>query len=649
MGTEPAGDRSQLRPTTIVRHTWSAPGARSCWLRVGAAATEATVYVNGRRVGAHLGAWTPFEFDVSEYVHRDAARPNIAEIHCADRLHTTNGFLPTLGLRWTGARDVEIRESPTLPRPPAAQRSAVRGTQLLVDGRPFRVRGILHWGYYPERGAPWPDDATIRREISQFRALGFNLIKFCLWIPPPRYLELCDELDMLVWQEYPVWAAPLDDPGIISEFEEFFAQDGPHACVILRTMTCENDHVDPQLGRRLIDLAHARIPGCVALDNSGWLCNERDGDFHDEHPYLHNAQWKYYARRMRGKLSKPLLLGETIVVDAEEEPDLTVALSVRRFQIETLAREMPEVGYVLNTARDIREAPLGIFGIHGESKYPPEQWAWHRDAPGAPREIPEPLGPIIGPRKGQWKCPEYTWWSPSVRVLDPSLPAKLIHAECCFDLLSGRVLANCDGTRVLVEVVNLHDKHRPRHPLIVEFLSEGRWLFASAFRHDTPAGQELWQHLLARVGKAPNPPEIGPLQGNSIVLEDWEMTQGASAPNPETVWTPIKCDTPLVNRGANVFEGAAWFRTRVDYPGGKQILRCEAVGDFYEVFIDGVSFGEFGPRHGTWDGTRDIPRNISVDLPAGSHELLIFARDWRGAGGMVGPVYFAADLSERIF
>ena len=29
--------------------------------------------------------------------------------------------------------------------------------------------------------------------------------------------------------------------------------------------------------------------------------------------------------------------------------------------------------------------------------------------------------------------------------------------------------------------------------------------------------------------------------------------------------------------------------------------------------------------------------------------LLFRVRDWRGAGGMVGPVYFAGDPSERIF
>jgi hypothetical protein len=171
-------------------------------------------------------------------------------------------------------------------------------------------------------------------------------------------------------------------------------------------------------------------------------------------------------------------------------------------------------------------------------------------------------------------------------------------------------------------------------------MTEGKRKIVSAFRHDTLVGRELLNSLLKRNIDAP---EIGPLVGTSIVLEDWEMsTDGAT-------WWPIKCDTPLVNRGRNMFEGYAFFRTRFQYPGSDSILRCEAVGDFYELFIDGDYIGEAGPRVGTWDGTRDIPRDFPVSLSAGIHDIYMRVRDWRGAGGMVGPVYFARDLDERIF
>jgi hypothetical protein len=44
-----------------------------------------------------------------------------------------------------------------------------------------------------------------------------------------------------------------------------------------------------------------------------------------------------------------------------------------------------------------------------------------------------------------------------------------------------------------------------------------------------------------------------------------------------------------------------------------------------------------------------VPRNFELDLAAGEHEIVFRVRDWRAAGGMVGPVYLARDLSERVF
>lgn len=678
-----------LAPSYTYRMSFPRPGP-SAWLRVEQAATLTTVRLNGRLVGTHLGAWTPFEFDLTP-VLRDE---NELEIVCEDQAHGTNGFLPVVGVRWAGLRGVSINLRPTPPTAPAPQRSRTDGLRLLVDGRPCRVRGILHWGYYPagdcamlpdaggfrvldpKTQPAWPGDDQIRREITELQSLGFNLVKFCLWVPPTRYLELCDELGMLVWQEYPVWASPLRDDSLLIEFREMLERDRPYPCVILRSFTCENDHVAPEISRRLVDLAHETIPGCLAIDNSGWLCNEHAGDFHDEHPYVHNALWGFYGRRMRDRLSKPLLLGETMVADtfmpaqalddAELKRSYAAALAMRRWQIETLARELPDAGYCICGIRDTVRTPLGIYTNDGRLKYSPDDWSWHRDRIEPSRIVP-PLtadapAPLIGPRKGQWKCSEHTWWTPVVRVHDASLPADLIHREAAFELLSGRVLTHTDGTRVLVELIDVHSHPPKNHPLVIEFRTQGEWRIVSAFRSDTPAGRQLRAALDARKsrGDVSPPPEIGPLAGTAIVLEDWEMwidPESSSIlrdPGPldrsriAGPWKRVKCDTPLVNRGETIFEGWAIFRSRFTYPGGRRTLHCESVADYFELYINGEKIGEAGPRHGTWDGTRDVPRDFGVHLAEGSHEIVFRARDWRAAGGMVGPIYFAADLAERI-
>lgn len=614
--------------------SFARPGTRA-WVSVDAAAVAARVVVNGHEVGSHVGPWTSFSFEISEWLDED----NRLEVVCEPRSHPTMGFLPTVGIEWCGASNVRVLSSPPKESPAAVQRSRVDGTQLLVDGEPFRVRGVLHWGYYPELGHPWPDEATMRGEIETLLAMGFNLIKFCLWIPPRRYYELCDELGMSVWQEYPLWTEPLDDFGLVPEYEEFLRHDRSHSCVILRTLTCENDHVDPDVAAAIIERARELIPGVVILDNSGWICAEGNGDFHDEHIYLHNGQWPFYRERMVGKLTKPLLLGEAMAVDSSASDDHRTALAVRRQQIATFTRDFPDAGYVVTALRDLENVPLGLFDARGGAKYEVADWAWH-GGDDTPREIPGLAGPVIGPRKGEWKCAESTWWSPVVGVLDEALPRELIVREAAFELLSGRVLTHCQGTRVLVELVDVHSGTPIHHPLVIEFESEGERHVVSAFREDTPAGREVRRALDARVGPAP---DIGALVGDAIVLEDWELARdGATA-------VRVKCDTPLVNAGRNVFEGWATFRARFSCPGGRWTLRCESVGDFFEVSIDGDIIGEAGNRTGTWDGTRDVPREFELDLAAGDHDIVFEVRDWRGAGGMVGPVYLTQDLDLRIF
>jgi hypothetical protein len=117
----------------------------------------------------------------------------------------------------------------------------------------------------------------------------------------------------------------------------------------------------------------------------------------------------------------------------------------------------------------------------------------------------------------------------------------------------------------------------------------------------------------------------------------------------DTTWIDVKADTALINAGRNIFEGWATFKTQFEYPGGQMTLRCETVCDYYECWIDGTKFAEEGPRGGTWDGTRDVPRDYALQLPKGTHEIEFRVRDWRGGGGMIGPVYIASDLTERIY
>ncbi len=779
-----------------------------------AVATEARVFVNGREAGAHLGAWTAFRVDLTPHLHADRSIPNEIIVRVDQKpAHTTAGFLPTIGAAFGGiwGRVLRVGRMPSGGIPsPIDTGVRVEGSRIFVNGRPLQLRGMLHWGYYPEIGAPAPTDDQIEAEIAYLRAMGFNMVKFCLFVPPERYLDACDRHGLWVWQEYPVWDRPLapatdaERDALLAEFDEMVQRDSAHPSVIVRTFTCENDRVDEHFARALYTLAKRRAPHSLVLDNSGWLSSEKVGDFYDEHPYLNNAEWRHFPGRMKRAFDtlppKPFLLGETMCVDTWADArrggyDFTesqraiertaradgvlersyrIADRVRKYQAETLRRTLPDTGYVMNVMRDIAAAPLGFFTIDGKPKFRAEDWTWQADTvilcdleersfaggtettvgvwlshygaetidgvlrcrfqpdggdkpqsadslrgdpvaefpvrvePGETRRVGEmrlrfpeverpaafvldaalgasanrwtvwavpsvdrttlPLAECLDPatvraieagadrilaatpRAGSWRCPNFTWWSPVLWFDKGVLPEAMVEDLITSDLLSSRVLTPAAGAESLLEVWDTHMEpgRVVRHPLVIATrLGKGR-LVVFALRHDTPAGDYLL-HLLTGHLESADPPRVDAfVPADSIMLDEWEMGEpdGARFSFPEAVRT--------VTFGERiVYEGWRSFRARFEVPEAwheqEVVLRCEAVGDAYVVFIDDAEIATAGNMTGTWNGTRDQPRNFPLRLTAGGHTIRIDARDWRANGGMVGPVWLTRTTASTVY
>lgn len=321
------------------------------------------------------------------------------------------------------------------------------GDQLLLNGQPLRVRGILNWGYAPPSVAPSLDPEHWRSELQLVKDYGFNLMKFCLWVPPKGYLEMADRMGVLVWIEYPTWHSrwSLDAlPTLEREFDEFFCYDRNHPSVILRSLTCETGpSADINVIRKLYDRCHDRIPGSIVEDDSSWIQWNRVHDFYDDHPYGNNHTWVPTLNRLKRYIVehgvKPLVLGEAIAADtwlppgsldeigpmgpqatlqgvkrslsgqawtepfwfplsykassrwAQErrgdmgaeavarlhEDSLRYAWLMRKYQIETLSRELPDAGYVVSVIRDFPFASMGLIDIEGHPKWKRADWDWH--------------------------------------------------------------------------------------------------------------------------------------------------------------------------------------------------------------------------------------------------------------------------------
>ncbi len=308
---------------------------------------------------------------------------------------------------------------------------AADGTRLLWNGQPLQVRGLLHWGYSPPHLAPPSDPAFWRPQLAAMRARGFNLIKCCLWVPPPCVFDLADELGLLVWQEYPTWHPQMDQAHkqeLLTEYAEFFVHDRSHPAVAFRSITCETGHgADLDVVKALYAACKAAVPDTLVVDDSSWIGWQRISDFWDEHPYGNNSWFPGrladFQQHLRDHDKKPLLLGECIgadtwvdsaawraqhgeaatwwrpdcwsaQVDAEawlaqecgdaalrslRPQSLDFAMRNRQFQIEQLRLTIPEAGYVVSVARDFAKARMGLDDDLGQAKWPASAWAWHGD------------------------------------------------------------------------------------------------------------------------------------------------------------------------------------------------------------------------------------------------------------------------------
>lgn len=305
------------------------------------------------------------------------------------------------------------------------------GTRVLWHREPFQMRGVLHWGYSPPHLAPPVDPAYWRPRLERYRAMGFNTLKCCLWVPPRCVYELCDELGLAVWQEYPTWHPQMDQAHkaeLLAEYAEFFAHDRGHPSVAFRSITCETGHgADLDVVKALFDACKAAVPETLVVDDSSWIGWQRVADFWDEHPYGNNSWFPgrldEFAAHVREHGVKPLLLGECIAADtwvdaaawrarhgdaatwwrpdcwnaqvaaerwlAQETDAATVAslrpasldfaMRNRKFQIEQLRMRMPDAGYVVSVARDFAKARMGLDDDLDQPKWPAAAWQWHGD------------------------------------------------------------------------------------------------------------------------------------------------------------------------------------------------------------------------------------------------------------------------------
>ncbi len=148
----------------------------------------------------------------------------------------------------------------------------VKEGQFLLNGEPIFLQGLLLQPDYPITGIVPPTREMMVREIALAKEAGFNLIRAHIRPTPPGYLDLTDEMGMLVYAESCLaWIK--DSPRLLDhgrrELTAMIERDRNHPSVVFWGIYNENRAASAQTSDALIRTVRALDPTRVIVDNSG--------------------------------------------------------------------------------------------------------------------------------------------------------------------------------------------------------------------------------------------------------------------------------------------------------------------------------------------------------------------------------------------
>lgn len=212
-----------------------------------------------------------------------------------------------------------------------------REGKVWLNGRPYFLMGALDQAFYPRTIYTPPSDEFLRDQFQKARAMGLNLMRCHIKIPTENYLDLCDEIGLLVWYELPNGArlTPGFQERARCTLAEMWERDASHPCIVIVSIMNESwgiDLNDVTQRRWLADTYRwlkRTAPAWLVVDNSACIPNFHVvSDLDDYHIYFNIpdqaedfAEWVHaFAGREAGtftaygdaeyRRNEPLLISE---------------------------------------------------------------------------------------------------------------------------------------------------------------------------------------------------------------------------------------------------------------------------------------------------------------------------------------------------
>ncbi|MGZ4388455.1 MAG: glycoside hydrolase family 2 TIM barrel-domain containing protein [Gaiellaceae bacterium] len=160
--------------------------------------------------------------------------------------------------------------------------------EVVVNGRPRRLAGVLDQQFWPGGIYAAPDEDAVRADVEAVKAMGFDLARMHVKVADARWYDWCDRLGVLVAQDIPSshdLSTPEAREAFVREVDEIVAQLCRHPCVVAWILFNEDWGEPPEdFQRAVVARVRAADPTRLVVDASGWK-HRGDSDLHDVHDY----------------------------------------------------------------------------------------------------------------------------------------------------------------------------------------------------------------------------------------------------------------------------------------------------------------------------------------------------------------------------
>jgi beta-glucuronidase len=139
----------------------------------------------------------------------------------------------------------------------------VRGTEILLNGKPIFLRGISIHAEAPYRTGRAYSDKDAETLLGWAKELGCNFVRLAHYPHDETMLRAADRMGLLVWSENPVyWALQFDNPKVLDKAEQQLDEEigtsRNHAAIILWSMANETPNTEARTKFITAEAAHAR-------------------------------------------------------------------------------------------------------------------------------------------------------------------------------------------------------------------------------------------------------------------------------------------------------------------------------------------------------------------------------------------------------